>query len=123
MDRTTATAHTRTFRLAVRARDNGHSLSPIFLVFPSPTDHFGKEQSGTDFGKRLLPVALRLIGGAGIPLYVPNRETAGELSARSAPLFGRRRGAVSVTEDAGDPPCAILLRPDHHELGDPLAST
>lgn len=46
----TGYAQTRTFRLAIRAPDNGHSLSAIFPVFPSHTGHFGKEQSGTGFG-------------------------------------------------------------------------
>jgi hypothetical protein len=44
-------AHTQTFRLAIRAPDDGHSLSTIFLVSPSPIGHFGKEQLGTGFGK------------------------------------------------------------------------
>eukprot|EP01037_Dinobryon_pediforme_P029478 gene29478-33128_t len=38
--------------LAIRVPDNGHSLSTIVPVFPSPCGHLGKEQSGTDFGKR-----------------------------------------------------------------------
>jgi len=46
-----ANAHTQTFRLAIWAADNGHSLSAIFPVSPSPTGHFGNEKSGTDFGK------------------------------------------------------------------------
>lgn len=46
-----ASAQTRTFRLAIRAPSNGHSLSAIFPVSPSPIGHFGKEQSGTDFGQ------------------------------------------------------------------------
>lgn len=46
-----AFAYTRSFRLAIRAPDNGHSLSAICPVSPSSTGHFGKEQSGTDFGK------------------------------------------------------------------------
>jgi hypothetical protein len=48
---TPAHAQTRTFRLAIRAPSNGHSLSAIFPVSPSPIGHFGKEQSGTDFGQ------------------------------------------------------------------------
>ena len=44
-------AQTRTLRLAIRAPDNGHSFSAIFPVSPFPKTHFGKEQSGTDFGK------------------------------------------------------------------------
>ncbi len=43
-------------------------------------------------------------------------------AAHGASLFRRRRGAVPVTEDAGDRPNAILLRPDHHEFGDSFAS-
>jgi len=49
--RLSAVAQTRTFRLAIRAPSNGHSLSAIFPVSPSPIGHFGKEQSGTDFGQ------------------------------------------------------------------------
>jgi len=45
------TAHTRTFTLTIRASNNGHSFSAIFPVSPSPIGHFGKKQSGTDFGK------------------------------------------------------------------------
>ena len=37
--------------MAIRAPETGHSLVVIFPVSPSPTGHFGKEQSGTDFGK------------------------------------------------------------------------
>jgi hypothetical protein len=44
-------AQTRTFRLAIRAPNNGHSLSAIFPVSPSPIVHFGKNELGTDFGK------------------------------------------------------------------------
>ena len=47
---------------------------------------------------------------------------ADDLSAGSVPLFGSRRGAVPVAEDTGNPPGAILLRPDHHELGNPFAA-
>jgi len=38
--------------MAIRGPETGHSLSAIFPVSPSPTVHCGKEQSGTDFGKR-----------------------------------------------------------------------
>ena len=59
-----ANAHTRTFRLAIRATNNGHSLSAIFPVSPSPIGHFGKEQLGTDFGKaKLAGVGQRDRGG------------------------------------------------------------
>lgn len=44
-------AQTRTFRLAIRAPNNGHSLSAIFPVSPSSIGHFGKKELGTDFGK------------------------------------------------------------------------
>ena len=47
-----SSAHTRTFGLTIQAPDNGHSLSAIVLIFPSPTGHFANEQSGTDFGRR-----------------------------------------------------------------------
>ncbi len=47
----TRNVHTRTFNLAIRAPDNGHSLSATFPVSPSPIGYFRKEQSGTDFGK------------------------------------------------------------------------
>lgn len=44
-------ADTRTFRVAIRAPNNGHSLSAIFPVSPSPIADFGKEHLGTNFGK------------------------------------------------------------------------
>jgi len=44
-------SHNRTLGLAIRAPDNGQSLSAMFCAFPPPTRHFGKEQSGTDLGK------------------------------------------------------------------------
>lgn len=89
---------------------------------PSPICHFRKTQSGTGFGgANLSSECLRAPPPAALQ-NVLKREAAGELSRGGAPLFGRRRSAVSVTEDAVDPPGAIVLRPDHHELGDPLAS-
>jgi len=39
----TAIAHIQTFKLGIRVPDNGHSLSAIFPVYPSPTGHFGRE--------------------------------------------------------------------------------
>ena len=50
-----AVAQTRTFRLAIRAPVNGHSLSAILPVSLYATGHFEKEQSGTDFGKGRAP--------------------------------------------------------------------
>jgi len=47
----TANAHKRTLGLAIRAPNNGLSLSGIFPVPPSPIGHFGNELFGTDFGK------------------------------------------------------------------------
>lgn len=37
-----SSAHTRTFRLAIGAPHNDHSLSAIFPVSPSPIGHLGK---------------------------------------------------------------------------------
>ena len=62
-------AHIRTFRLAIRAPNSGHSLSAIFPVSPSPIGHFGKEQLGTDFGKAK-------------PAGVRQRDRGGEVPAR-----------------------------------------
>lgn len=42
-------AHISTFRLAIQAPDNGHSLSAIFPVSPCSIGHFGKVQSGSCF--------------------------------------------------------------------------
>jgi hypothetical protein len=50
-----SSAHNRTMGMAIRGPETGHSLSAIFPVSPFPTVHFGKEQSGTDFGKRGAP--------------------------------------------------------------------
>jgi hypothetical protein len=60
-----ASAQTRTFRLAIRApNNNGHSFSAIFPVSPSPIGYFGKEKLGTDFGKaKLAGVRQRDRGG------------------------------------------------------------
>jgi hypothetical protein len=78
-------AHSRTFRLAVQASDNGHSLSTTFPVSQSPTGHFGKEQSGTDFGKAGAPDgrwrgrrgAIPLIGSQSRKAFVPLRRWKG----------------------------------------------
>jgi hypothetical protein len=51
----TAHAHNWTLGIAIRAPETGRSLSAIFPVSSSPTGHFGKEQSGTDFGKASAP--------------------------------------------------------------------
>jgi hypothetical protein len=53
----------------------------------------------------------------------PNQEAVHELSAGRVPLLRRRRDAVPVTADAGDPPGAILFLPDHHEFGHPLEAS
>jgi hypothetical protein len=37
-----AFAQTQTFRLVIRAPNNGHSLSSIIPVSPSPIGYFGK---------------------------------------------------------------------------------
>ena len=46
-----SSAHNRRMGMAIRGPETGHSLSAIFPVSPSPIGHFGKEQSGTDFGQ------------------------------------------------------------------------
>ena len=73
-----AFAQSRTFRLAIRVPDNGHSLSAIFPISPSPIGHFEKEQLGTDFGKAK-------------PAGVRQRDQGGEVPAsRSFPRMPRR---------------------------------
>lgn len=67
--RMTALAQRQTFRVAIRVPNNGHSLSVIFPVSPSPIRHFGKEQLGTDFGKAK-------------PACVRERDRGGEFPAR-----------------------------------------
>jgi hypothetical protein len=47
-----APAQSRTFRMGIRAPKTCDSLSMICPVSPSQTGRFGKEQSGTGFGKR-----------------------------------------------------------------------
>ena len=65
-----APAHIRKFRLAIRAPDNGHSLSAIFPVSPPRTAHFAKEQSGTDSEKAGDPDDRWRDRPATVPLWV-----------------------------------------------------
>jgi len=54
-----AHAQTRTLRQAIALPESGHSFSLTIPVSPSSKANFGKEQSGTDFGKADASVASR----------------------------------------------------------------
>ena len=63
-----------TFRLAIRAPNNGHSLSAIFPVSPAPIGHFGKEQWEQISGTRNPHASVNAIEAARFPPDVPIRE-------------------------------------------------
>lgn len=77
-----SSAQCRTFKLAIQAPNNGHSLSAIFPVSPSPIGDFGKEQLGKDFRKAK-------------PAGVRHRDRGGQVSASRS--FARNGRALSAS--------------------------
>jgi hypothetical protein len=67
-------AHNRTFKLVIKASDNGHSLSAAFLISPSSRGHFGKRNWERILRKGVPRTALSAIDQATGPLLVPFRE-------------------------------------------------
>jgi hypothetical protein len=84
-----AFAQLRTPGVAIRAPDNGHSLSAIFPVSPCPTPHFGKEQLETDFGNESAP------NGS-------SRDRLGDFPAIGS-LWGRRVCVIQLRSASGRP--------------------
>ena len=69
-----AYAQTRTFRQAIRAPDNGHSLSAILPVLRLQQAISRKINREQILGKGVPRTALAVIARATFPLWVPNWE-------------------------------------------------
>ena len=85
-----ASAQTRTFSLAIRAPNNGHSLSAIFPVSPSLIGYFGKEELGTDFGKAKPAGVRQLLDANRADGVVTEADWLGTLSQAAGPTVSSR---------------------------------